>query len=327
MRILGEKYKVIDTFDINMTVPDCFVAPKNKLGKGNGEAKLYVSSKETMRSFYGNEGFSVTCFLLKDDLKQYMNALKYEYYNPTFEYRGKDVMKDLWKARMDEIEQLDDIIFFTIYDQDQIEGPRGYVNSDDYAYQLIRQISLPLVSYISAMKVSPGTGTELYYWKLFVNYDQFDPENALVFNYGKGKSEETVLIPKLEKRNKEINRARIGQGKYREMLLEECMFCPITLINEEKLLVASHIKPWAASNDKEKIDPKNGLLLSSLYDRLFDQGFITFTDDKKMIVSNWLNKTNQKRIGLVNEKYYPHLPIDEKRMEYLDYHRNIVFKG
>ena len=327
MIILGENYKVVDTFDVDMTVPDCFVFPKNKLGKGNGEAKLYVSSKDTMRAFYGGEGFAAKCFLLKEDLKQYMNAVRHEYFNPTFAYRGKDVMRDLWEERMNEIQLLDDIIFFTVYDQDQIGGPRGYVNSDDYAYQLIREISLPLISYISVMKVSPAPGTTLHYWKLFVDYTQLDPENALVFNYGKSKEEEKVVIQKANNIDKEVSRARIGQGKYREKLLEECIFCPITLIIEEKLLIASHIKPWAVSNEKEKVDPKNGFLLSPLYDRLFDQGFITFTDDKKMLVSEWLNKTNQKRIGLVSGKYYPKLPIDEQRMNYLEYHRSLVYKG
>ena len=58
MKILGESYRVLDTFDGDMTVPDCLVASKNKLGKGHGEAKLYVASKDVMRSFYGRKGFS-----------------------------------------------------------------------------------------------------------------------------------------------------------------------------------------------------------------------------------------------------------------------------
>lgn len=56
---------------------------------------------------------------------------------------------------------------------------------------------------------------------------------------------------------KEISKAREGQGKYRELLLEQCHFCPITMISDERLLIASHIKPWAASSDDEKIDPYN----------------------------------------------------------------------
>ena len=328
MKILGENYRVLDTFDGDMTVPDCLVAAKNKLGKGHGEAKLYVASKDVMRSFYGKEGFVAKCFLLKDDLKQYMNAIKPEYLKPTYDYRGKDEMAQLWEDRMTKIASLDDIIYFNVYDQAQIVGVRGYINSDDDGYQLIREISLPLVSYISVMKVTPNGKDTFFYWKLFVDYDMLNAEDALVFNYGKQKAD--VLLPPQPaqtKKTAEISRARLGQGKYREALLEECIFCPITMINDERLLIASHIKPWAVSNDREKIDPKNGFILSPLYDKLFDKGLISFTDDKRLIVSNWISPSNVRRMELENEKYYPKLPIDAQREAYLDYHRSFVFKG
>lgn len=326
MIILGDNYRVLDTFDEDMTVPDCLVVNKNKLGSGHGEAKLYVASKDTMRAFYGREGFTANCFLLKEDLKQYMNAIKTEYYKPTYDYRGKDEMKQLWKDRMAYIDTLDDIIYFNVYDQDQIVGARGYVNSDDLGYQLIREIALPLVSYISVMKLTPNGRTTLFYWKLFVDYDKLDAEDALVFNYGKLKDEQPKT-PKPTKKEAEYNRARVGQGKYRELLLEECIYCPITMINDERLLVASHIKPWAVSSDKEKIDPKNGFILSPLYDKLFDKGLITFTDDKRMVISNWISPSNVRRMNLENMKYYPKMPIDDMRIKYLEYHRSCVFKG
>ncbi len=328
MIILGEPYKVIDTFDSDMTVPDCLVAAKNKLGKGHGEAKLYVASKDVMRAFYGKEGFVARCFLLKDDLKQYMNAIKPEYLRPTYDYRGKDEMSQLWDVRMKSIESLDNIIYFNIYDQAQIAGARGYVNSDDDGYQLIREISLPLVSYISVMKVTPNGKDIFYYWKLFVDYDMLNADEALVFNYGKQREEDVIpQQPIHERKRVEIGRARMGQGKYRDALLEECIFCPITMINDERLLIASHIKPWAVSNDKEKVDPKNGFILSPLYDKLFDKGLISFTNDKHLMVSNWISPSNIKRMELENNKYYPRLPIDEQRTSYLDYHRSYVFKG
>lgn len=72
----------------------------------------------------------------------------------------------------------------------------------------------------------------------------------------KHKDDQGKEVPAFETiKQKEIRYARNGHGKYREALLEECPFCPITMLNDEHLLIASHIKPWAASNDKEKIDP------------------------------------------------------------------------
>ena len=65
MIINGTNYSVIDVYDLSITVPDSFVAKANKTCKGNGEAKLYMGSKDSMRSFYtGNpkqEGFVVKC--------------------------------------------------------------------------------------------------------------------------------------------------------------------------------------------------------------------------------------------------------------------------
>ena len=184
-----------------------------------------------------------------------------------------------------------------------------------------------MISYISVMKLRDKNGDILYYWKIFVDFE-FAAErkaSSLVLTYGKGKQQEA--IPQESKKAINIRNARIGQGKYREDLLEECPFCPITMVNDERLLIASHIKPWAKSNDKEKVDPKNGFMLTPLYDKLFDKGFITFTNDKKMIVSNWLSPRNCERLQLNNNQYFARLPLDEERCCYLDYHRNHIFKG
>lgn len=187
-----------------------------------------------------------------------------------------------------------------------------------------------MVSYISAMQLADTNGNTVYYWKLFADFDALaDKENATVFRYGKKKTEKEAedgnrLKGKI---TAELGRARIGQGLYRDKLLEECPFCPVTLINDERLLIASHIKPWAVSNSKEKTDPQNGYMLSPLYDKLFDRGFITFTEDRRVKISNWLSPQNQKRIGIKENQFFQLLPMDDARKAYLEYHRNFVFKG
>ena len=118
-----------------------------------------------------------------------------------------------------------------------------------------------------------------------------------------------------------------AQAQYRRLLLEECPFCPITRIADERLLIASHIKPLRDSNEEEAYDPKNGYMLSPLYDKLFDQGFISFDSDRRLIVSNWLSPSNQERCRLNNGEFIQLLPMDERREFYLTYHRQFVFKG
>ena len=99
------------------------------------------------------------------------------------------------------------------------------------------------------------------------------------------------------------------------------------MISDERLLIASHIKPWAASNDKEKIDPYNGYMLSPMIDKLFDRGFITFTESRHVILSDFISPFTWKQIGLKNDSFIKALPIDDKRIEYLKFHHESVFKG
>lgn len=79
---------------------------------------------------------------------------------------------------------------------------------------------------------------------------------------------------------------RRGQDKYRDAL--EKLWsgrCPITGINHPAFLVASHAKPWAESNPTERLDPYNGILLAVHIDRLFDGGWISFTDAGHILLS------------------------------------------
>lgn len=332
MIINGENYKTLAVFSSMMTVPDCIVIGSNKLGHGHGEAKLYIASKDDMYSFYGKEGFTAKCFMLKSDLVTYMNAIKNEYFEPSQNYSKKENFPLLWSQRMQMINKLDDVVFFDVRDQKQISGSRGYVNSTDEGYQIIRQIALPLVSYIYVEKIGTETAP-LYYWKLFVDFDAIlEKRNGpLVFTYGKLNKQEknstTLSVKKSEKILKNIRQAREGQGKYREQLLEQCHFCPVTMISDERLLIASHIKPWAASNENEKIDPYNGYMLSPMIDKLFDKGFITFKSNRHLVLSKFISNYTWKQIGLKDDTFVNALPMDEKRIKYLEFHHQAVFKG
>ncbi|MBQ9678518.1 MAG: hypothetical protein IJV44_10325 [Prevotella sp.] len=126
MIIAGEKFRFDGTFETPITVADSWVMPKNKLGDGNGEAKLYISSRDKMEAFFGEIGFTATCFVLRQDLQAYMNAIKAEYLTPSQDYRGKYEMRSLWSERMEKINALPDgIVDFTICEQLQIAGPEA----------------------------------------------------------------------------------------------------------------------------------------------------------------------------------------------------------
>ncbi len=116
---------------------------------------------------------------------------------------------------------------------------------------------------------------------------------------------------------------RTQQYKFRENLLKTLKVCPITNVSDKRLLVASHIKPWCLSNDREKMDIYNGFILSPLYDKLFDTGLITFTTQKKMYISPTLSQTTVQRLNL-KSGYYDKIPV-KGREKYLEFHNDKIF--
>ena len=319
--IIGEnEFKVLDTKE-KITIADSFVVRQNKIGGGNGEAKLYVGNdNQEIRSFFGKNGFAIPCFLLKKDLVNYLQETKAEYLKPEQPYVNKDLLPNLWNERKTKIESLPEVIEFEVQEQTQIIGPRIYVNSTDLAYKLIRELSLPNITYISVIKIVDENGKLFYYFRLFADYFG-EVEHPYIIK----KEEEAIENLTNETEKLTLTKARIGQGEYRRKLLELCPFCPITLVSDDRLLIASHIKPWASSNDFEKKDPKNGFMLTPTFDFLFDRGFLSFTDDKKTILSPFLSNMTYSKIGISDNKIIQHLPI-EGRENYLEYHRTTILK-
>lgn len=95
-------------------------------------------------------------------------------------------------------------------------------------------------------------------------------------------------------------------------------------------LVASHIIPWA-SNEKERLNPENGICLSTLYDRAFDKGYITVNEKYEIQVATDLKKQKNtdfyarffqdiegKKLSLP-DKYYP-------RKEFIQFHQDMIFR-
>jgi hypothetical protein len=119
-------------------------------------------------------------------------------------------------------------------------------------------------------------------------------------------------------------RARRGHGRYRQDLEKIETGCRLTGLIDRRHLRASHFKPWCVSNDDEKLDPDNGLLLSPHVHHLFDRGYISFTDDGELLVSKFLNPVVLSDWGLtasIKPKAF-----SPKQRVYLDYHRTHVFQ-
>ena len=89
-----------------------------------------------------------------------------------------------------------------------------------------------------------------------------------------------------------------------------------------QFLIASHIKPWSASSDIERLDPNNGFLLLANIDKAFDLGYISFTDKGKIIISEHLDDYDV--LGITKSMG---VTLNKQHQGYLAYHREITFKS
>ena len=129
------------------------------------------------------------------------------------------------------------------------------------------------------------------------------------------------IIPKTEK--EQLISARIGQGNYRNKLINLWKKCAVSECKMTDVLIASHIKPWRESTNKERLDPYNGLLLLPNYDKLFDKGLISFEDNGKIIISPLIKEEEYKVLGISpNDELFK---VYDENKPYLEEHRRIVF--
>ena len=132
-----------------------------------------------------------------------------------------------------------------------------------------------------------------------------------------------------------LTKQRKGQDYFRRMILANYGGrCALTGIDIPQLLLASHIIPWADKSHKnDRLNPCNGICLSALYDKAFDQGLITISpDDYSVVLSSVLreNETKEyfdKHFGIIIGKKLMMPSEYQPNREFLAYHRDKVFVG
>jgi predicted restriction endonuclease len=320
--------------------------------KGNGESRKYVgsylgSSGERLSDFfeYKDWGKGVengervytpiqenNCFFSKSNLLKYMYDARIEYQKQEQIYNFD--ISSLYSENLDSISELEqEKIFFSIYDvSDLLDSKlsRGYIRSDNKIWDIWRKIVLPKISYLSILKLLSVVGNKenqkpLFYFRILLDY-QF---RSIVHPKLIGTTAEIEIIEK-EKREKTKSIGRLGADLYRKKVIEHMPQCPFTKIADDKLLIASHIKPYRVcikeGREDQAVDYLNGLTLTPTYDKLFDQGYITFKDNGDLVCGTLLSPYTWEKLNINpnaknNMRIYP-----ENREEYLEYHRKHVFQ-
>lgn len=151
------------------------------------------------------------------------------------------------------------------------------------------------------------------------DYELYFEEDAVII-FGADYKDKAYLKHIEKKRDPYLHRL------YKNQLQEECEEiygnpkCVLERLSYP-VLIASHIKPFIDSNEIEAYDPDNGLLLSRTIDSLFDLKYISFEDNGDMIFSNRVSRD----VKVFWEDYkLENTILNEKRKEYLAYHRNLM---
>ncbi len=122
---------------------------------------------------------------------------------------------------------------------------------------------------------------------------------------------------------------RVGQDIYRDALMNYWGgACAVTDCTLKEALRASHAKPWRdCTSDAERLNVYNGFLLTAHLDALFDKGYISFTNDGLLMLSSafTFDGADMRGLGITSDMKLRW--IEDRHLEFLDYHHKNVWKN
>lgn len=153
-------------------------------------------------------------------------------------------------------------------------------------------------------------------WRVcIVNRDSFSKESIAI-------DEEINQLHLRGEDRDAVVKVRVNQNAFRDILLRRYKKCCLCGVSKADLLIASHIKPWRNCMPEEKLDIDNGFLFCPNHDALFDKGYISFSDDGKIMISSRISSAD---CIFTNVNPEIKIPLTEKNREYLNFHRNNIF--
>ena len=361
IKLEDKEYLIIDSRQ-NFRAEDSFILPKNKLARfrGHGESKKHVgtykgdkgnimssffqyskwglehkdsnNSKKTFESAKASGALICEnkCFFSKANLKKYLKDAENEYFAQEQHYHNN--ISEYYKERLKKVNNLEtNLLFFSIYDASDNKSAkqdRGYIRSDNSIWKLWRELILPGISYLSILKLVPTDNKKaepLFYFRILLDYQFRSFVHPKVL---KSKQEsEKELIPQENVKKKKY---RVGQPKFKRDVHDYMPQCPFSRITDARILIASHIKPHyvciAEGRLDQDLDKLNGLSLSPTYDRLFDEGYITFNEKGELVCGTLLSIYTWEKLNINPNSKNRLINNPEERELYMQYHRNEVFQ-
>lgn len=156
-----------------------------------------------------------------------------------------------------------------------------------------------------------------------LNEEKQTIEEEVLINSGTFNAEKTERFIITQTEKDQVVKSRIGQSSFKNALIKVETKCRLCGVTDERFLVASHIKPWSQSNNQERLNVNNGLLLCPNHDALFDKGYISFANDGTILISNSLDEATRVFLN-INETMS--IRVNEEQQLYMKWHREHLFK-
>ena len=172
------------------------------------------------------------------------------------------------------------------------------------------------------------------------NFDWKSHENPFAFSGSSLSQVEIIKKLKSEPENSEEIYRKVKSRGLKQILFRKAVLeiyghrCAFTGLSFVEALEACHIKPWSECSPAEKMDVRNGILLNRLHHKLFDDYYLSISEDHKIqfwdpkgeeqeytkLEKNLTTKLHGQKINLPFRK--DHRP----GIQYIEYH-NSIFNG
>jgi len=207
------------------------------------------------------------------------------------------------------------------------------------AYKLVNFASLDPSLKARGIKGAPNASNlDKEIWNEFFNHWEILPYESekLLAKFKNTSVEELNGIPEGElpkegKTRESLVKVRVNQSFFRSTILAAYNeTCCITGIQQPEFLITGHIVPWGV-DEKNRLNPRNGIAINALHDKAFENGLITISTDLKIKVSSLLRKQSKSEtIQNYFLKYEDKPIILPSRflpdIQFLKYHNDVKFQ-
>lgn len=273
------------------------------------ERRRHGSGRQVKQNIAHAELDAALFALLQNDIARAQLALVLESSLQTTQERFGDWVSSLGKSSDTVSRYLSELGMIS----SQLGGTDIFSLTKGRDVQRLIEHHIPYSAYeVKDLPVDSVSALELYKHFLEQESGELVESDILLIQQDEGltQTEKTVLV-----------NARRGQGTYRQRILAAWQYrCSVTQYPNTQLLVASHIRPWRKSNNQQRLDRLNGLLLIPNLDRAFDLGLISFNGAGQIMISDGLERPEV--LGIDEQM---RIDIKPQAQPYMDYHRGEIF--